>query len=344
MKTIFNIRPEDKDAYESFLLEFEDSLLYQSWKYKQFVCRLLDCELVTLLLKDDAVIVGALPLMKTSGKYGVVYNALPFYGSNGGIITRNQEDVDLLIAHYNELVVQEGVASATLVTNPLMTIGLSALKAEFLDSRIGQFSTLGNEEDVLAACHYKTRNMIRKAMKSEITVVIDNNSLDFLEEQHSKNMEAVGGIAKTHQFFTLISECFEAGADYNVFVALIDEKPVAALLVFYFNDVAEYFTPVIDVEFRSLQPMSLLIKEAMVHGHEAGYSRWNWGGTWKTQEGVYRFKSRWGSEDIEYSYHTYVNNREILNTSGAELIDEYPNFYVVPFSALKEQAIEDEAI
>jgi len=63
-------------------------------------------------------------------------------------------------------------------------------------------------------------------------------------------------------------------------------------LLFYYGKTIEYFTPVFRNEYRSYQPMSLLIYQAMVDGAKAGYERWNWGGTWENQEGVYRFKSK----------------------------------------------------
>ena len=61
---------------------------------------------------------------------------------------------------------------------------------------------------------------------------------------------------------------------------------------------------------------------------------WNWGGTWLSQEGVYRFKNRWNSNNIEYRYMTYLNNKDILKASKEELLEEYKNFYVCPFSEL----------
>ena len=65
-----------------------------------------------------------------------------------------------------------------------------------------------------------------------------------------------------------------------------------------------------------------------------GYAWWNWGGTWLSQEGVYRFKSRWGTKDMPYRYFTSVHNPEILKVSPAELLAWYPSFFTVPFSVL----------
>ena len=52
------------------------------------------------------------------------------------------------------------------------------------------------------------------------------------------------------------------------------------------------------------------------------------------QDGVYRFKSRWGTKDLPYRYFTSVHNPAVLKSTPAELRAWYPSFFTVPFSAL----------
>ena len=129
-------------------------------------------------------------------------------------------------------------------------------------------------------------------------------------------------------------DIFTPGSDYNLYLAYYDGKPVAGLLLFYFNKTVEYFTPVIKAEYRNIQPLSLLIYEAMEDSLMQGYRYWNWGGTWVTQDGVYRFKKRWGTQDHPYYYYTRVYNDSMFRLSKEELLKEYPDFYVVPFDKL----------
>jgi hypothetical protein len=98
--------------------------------------------------------------------------------------------------------------------------------------------------------------------------------------------------------------------------------------------VVEYFTPATDVGYRGLQPMSLLVFTAMQDAVRRGCRWWNWGGTWVTQDGVYRFKKRWGTVDRRYFYHTTVFDKGILRCSPEQLLEAYPYFYVVPFTQL----------
>jgi hypothetical protein len=69
-----------------------------------------------------------------------------------------------------------------------------------------------------------------------------------------------------------------------------------------------------------------------------GCRLWNWGGTWTSQGGVYRFKRKWGAEDRPYRYFIRINDRSVLDATPEELLERFPHFYVVPFSALRSAA------
>lgn len=188
--------------------------------------------------------------------------------------------------------------------------------------------------------HYKTRNMVRKAVKSVAHIEINNDAFSFLRETHNENMASIGGKAKSDKFFDFIKKHFKADSDYKIYIAKnADGVMMSALLLFYFNRTVEYFTPVIKHEFRDLQPLSALIYRSMSDACKAGYKYWNWGGTWKSQEGVYRFKSRWNTSDHPYYYYNKINNPEIYNCSPAQLLTDYPDFYVIPFNKLKSAGV-----
>ena len=81
--------------------------------------------------------------------------------------------------------------------------------------------------------------------------------------------------------------------------------------------------------------MAALLIQSMTEAANLGYKWWNWGGTWPTQTGVYRFKKKWGAEEGRYDYHIHINNSEIMRASSDELLKAYPNFYTIPFNMLE---------
>ena len=80
--------------------------------------------------------------------------------------------------------------------------------------------------------------------------------------------------------------------------------------------------------------MSLLVYSAMQDAVARGCTRWNWGGTWASQTGVHRFKSRFGARDLPYHYFTRVFEPDLLRMTRSELEREYRFFYVLPFHEL----------
>jgi hypothetical protein len=59
-----------------------------------------------------------------------------------------------------------------------------------------------------------------------------------------------------------------------------------------------------------------------------------------SQSGVYRFKSRWGTKDFSYSYFVreYGADKRFRSMPVAEILAEYPYFYVVPFDSLERNS------
>ena len=177
--------------------------------------------------------------------------------------------------------------------------------------------------------------MVRKAEKLGVAVATDEGEMDFLVQTHAENMMEVGGRPKNAAFFGLVARRFKHGPEYRIYVARIDGRPVAAVLLFYYNGTVEYFTPVVRKEYRETQALSLAIYRAMCDASIAGFRWWNWGGTWSSQEGVYRFKKRWGTQDRPYTYFVRLNDESLRRLKAQALLDAYPDFFVLPFSQLE---------
>ncbi len=334
------------DKYEAFLMKNDKTRLYQSNKYRILLKSFLKQEdYFFVLTNDDGDIMGVFPtFIFENGKYGNIINSLPFYGSNGGIIEfdNNLKVRNELLTAFKKFVGDAGCVATTIISSPFEESQVfyeDNLDYDFKDARIGQITTFKDgtdKENLIELFHYKTRNMVRKAIKSNIKFRINNGEegFRFLIDIYKENMEQLGGVVKGDSFFECIKDTFTADKEYRIYLAYWNGKPIAALLLFYFNKTVEYFTPVVKREFRNMQPMSLLIFEAMKDSIDIGYKYWNWGGTWLSQTGVYRFKKRWASEDRPYYYHTKIYDKKILSLSKEKLLEEYPYFYVCPFDEL----------
>lgn len=336
---IEKLRPQLVEDYDQYVLGHPETLLYHSSKYKDFLKSLLGCEEEYLLAFDDQRICGVLPLMFAEYEGKRVYNSLPFFGSNGGIVAQHKRAHDALLDAYTEIASREKTLSSTVVENPFGSQKGNGFPSNLSDHRIGQFTDIAfpdnQREQIIARIDSSARRNILKALREGLTVELDHSQLERLRELHQANILAIGGVPKSDKFFSLIPNHFTPGRDFDLYVARKDGLIVAALLLFYFNQTVEYFTPAVDLENRTTQPLSLILIEAMTEASRRGFAWWNWGGTWTSQQGVYRFKKKWAAAERRYDYHIQLNEASVLEWPREKILKTFPNFYVAPFSALK---------
>lgn len=348
---------ERETEYSEFLNTIEHAMMYYSLPYRNFLRKVLEDSVdVYFIACRQGEIIGALPsFMKRNDTYGNVINTLPFYGSNGGIIVSDKENNSLkvkkkLLESLYEYSVVNSVVSCTLISNPLdmdAKFYEEDMAFTFRDERIGQLTELPSRfrdsDDVkqllMDKFHQKTRNAVRKALKSNIMVTHSGSlqGMKALAKLHKENMEAIGGTAKSWHIFEAIHKNFIYDSEYRVYTAEKDGRIIAALLVIFFNKTVEYFIPATKQEYRIYQVMSLLCFQAMQDATKRGCRWWNWGGTWLSQTGVYHFKKRWGTLNIPYYYYIKVFDSKILKADKEEIIKQYPYYYVIPFGKIKSQ-------
>lgn len=327
-------------------------MIYQDIAFIELLRSFLNAEVRIIIARSGHHTCGYLPALisKDCGE-GRVLNSLPFYGSHGGIQFRKDTDRAALPAigkailqAFWKLGQTESCRSSTLIeplncTHPEI---YHSEEVDYRDSRIGQLTTLpvsseGASETILQNCHAKTRNLIRKALGQgfELIASPDDSLWKFLHQTHLADMEAKNGITKPRCFFDSIRKTWIHGEQYELYGARYKGEWAAALLLFNHRDTVEYYTPVINPEFRHLQPLSFLIHEAMTKAVKKGKRFWNWGGTWKTQDSVHHFKSRWGAEDLPYNYYIKLHDAALSSLTENQLLDAFPFFYTLPFKVLK---------
>lgn len=349
MKTyITRLDCSETRSYQELLYKIPYSLLYHSLKYHSAISNHISAECHYVLSYIDGTLAGVLPFMqKNHERFGSILNSLPYYGSNGSFIINpelyNHHDMirAQLINKFCEYSNTIGAKATAIVSNPFCDEDREWLDRhysfDYSDQRIGQISILPQNtgkdtSSVLLGMFYDPRpRNIKRAEKADIIVKEhhDLDSLYFLFEVHRENIESIGGKPKERSFFENIPTYFSK-KDYSVYVAYKNSRPISALLLFYFNETVEYFTPATIHEFRKDQPSSLIIHRAMIDAVHRGFRNWNWGGTWLNQGGVYDFKMRWGAKDFPYKYYVRVHEEWKNNNDLEEIKNAFPYFYIWP--------------
>lgn len=325
--------PADAVACDEVVLREPSALLYHSRKYAGFLAELLGCRDATLVAEEGGTVRGVLPVMSLDTAHGPLYNSMPYFGSNGGPIASTPAIAAELVSAYNRMVTEPGALGGTLIANPLSGGNVNGVMHNFGDYRIGQLTELG--DDILSRIDPTARRNVQKASRAGMEIGSDRGALGRLYDLHCENMAAIGGNPKTRRFFELLEKHFAYGADYEIYAARKDGGTIAALLLFYFNQTVEYFTPVIEESHRPEQPLSLIALTAMNDAAARGFRWWNWGGTWPSQTGVYRFKRKWATLEQRYEYYVQLNDQRLLGWPAGRFAQELPGFYAVPFSALR---------
>lgn len=327
-----------ENEYNDFILKNKYSMFNSSLKFRDLIIWLTGAKPYYFLAIENDKIIGVLPAFIKEGKYGKVINSMPWFGSNPGIIINEKGfykgEIGNRLLNTFWYFANNNCISSTYITHPMNNF-LYSFNNAIIDQRIGCITYLPEENDSLMKIYdNKTRNMIRKAQKSNILFKKTSNYKDisWLYYQHKINMKKVNGPIKSLSFFNYFRDILSFGKDWKLYIAQKDEKNVAGLLLKYFNNTVDYITPVIDINYRTYQPLSLLIFEAMKEAIQENYKYWNWGGTTiPGQEGVLHFKKSFGGIKKPYYYFINIYNTSINNISKKEILKEYPFFYVRKF-------------
>jgi len=363
---IEQLTDEDRAEYESLVKTSDNGMLCHTLKWKEVLQRFTDARPEYLVAKTNNKIVGVLPaFIKQDSKYGNVLNSLPFYGTHGGPIVSPNLSSNLrikvkekLLVAFKELARRNDCILSTLITTPFekdLPIFHESLKPEFIDSRVGQITTfpriVSNIENEIMynTVEKRCRTAIRKAQKSGVKVEFaqDLKNLDILMEMHRVGLSRKQGLYKPASFFEVLFDIFAQSQNESfklLFARKGDGEIIGGLLLFYYKNIVSYFTPCFKLEYSKLQPLSLLIYEAMRDAIRNGYTVWNFGGTWKTLHGVYMFKRSWGAKDYPYYYfiNSYKSINRIKSLQAEEILSEYKWFYVLPFSELESNKKEEQ--
>ena len=320
---------EDKQL-KAFLRRVNNRLVHYSPEYLSFLKNVLPKVEIRLLKSfTEGQLSGVMPVaICTNSAFGAAINSLPFFGSHGGPLAQDNRAMGSLRISFRDLCEEVKPSTITLVENPFSPLDANDVEGFALtevDDRIGQFTELPAD---FSRFHVKTRNAIRKGQKLNQSIECrdDSCSWDWMQKTHELAIQQLGGVVKTDKVFNSLRSSFGEAA--NLWVGSVSGKPISGLVIIRYGNTIEYFTPVVDEAHRNTQALSALIYEVMEYYAGTGATLWNWGGTWRSQDGVYRFKSRWGAYDKPYRYFNKVGNTELTRISKGDVQEIFPYFYV----------------
>jgi hypothetical protein len=325
-------------------------LVYGSARYIRFLLRALrNVRLICPVIWEGDTLIGTLPLLEqTAGDGRAVLNSLPFFGSHGGpcLLTGSRDPSklqELLLQAANDIAETQRAISLTIVESPLQPMDATVarlLGLDIIDDRIGQFTSLPCDATNVEAAlfekyHVKTRNAVRKGQKlgQKFQRRTDQAAIDWLQSLHQESIASMGGVPKSRTVFAELLEQFPLDSHARLYIGSCNGAMASGLLVLLFGNTVEYFTPVVDGIYKDQQALSALIHHVMLEAARDGFTCWNWGGTWRSQEGVYRFKNRFGASDMPYRYFHRLLDASLKTELPSDVSTKFPYFYTFKHSS-----------
>lgn len=331
----------DFSEYEELLQNNEQSTFYTSKKHLNFL-DIIKVKPSFITVREKNKLLGVLPFFSKKEIYGTVINSLPFFGSYGGTITKNYECEKIILDEFNIFNKENDILSAVIIDNPFYQkseIYKKYFEYHTIEERLIQATNLKNKSEIEIWKNFekRVRWSIKKSEKNEIKIEIEssNEHMKKFYELHKNSMESKEGRAKPFNIFEKILKNFTPSEDFDIFVAKKDHQSIAYVLIFYFKNFAEYYLTAYDPRFLSYQSTSNLIWNSMKKSISKGIEYYNFGGTWKTQTDLYRFKRGWNTSDFNYNYFIYRDLDKIKDIGIENILKKYEYFYICPINEIR---------
>ena len=259
---------------------------------------------------------SSLPFKK---KYRIKSDALGWYG---GIVPEKPLDN----AHYNAVyayLFHLQRASITVNANPFSP---HRLPDAFLLNRDDNFTQavnlLQNEGAIYAAFSRGVKSNINQAKKKGVQIERGSgssalNSYYRLYQQTLKRWGAAAQIRYSRSFFERVFQ--NAGDNATLWIALVNGKPVAGVIVLYWNRVATFWQGAADDTYFSYYPNNLLHWHIICDARKRGYSCYDFGPSGGI-DGVVAFKKSFGAAALHMQIgewkHRWLNRKPVHHIVG----------------------------
>ncbi len=253
-----------------------------------------------LMAKEEDKIVAGYPLMLINSKFtDTKLSSLPFAGYSCGPFGDKKYLPELL--NEAKRIAIENNAKFIEVADPEVTkireegYTILAEKSKFvLDI---SYST----ETIWKNLSKKIRNVIRKAQKAGVT--ISDGTLEDIYTIHLKNMKRLGTPPHSKKFFENLQQ--EFGENMKVLFAKYNNKLIGYIIIFFNKRSTLWYAGDVLPQYRTLNPISLLIWYCIELSKERKNIIFNFGVSHK-DSGNFNFKKRWNTEIVPADKLVYL--------------------------------------
>jgi len=297
----------DAALWNEFVLSRPDASGYHTLAWREVVTRAFGHPTFYLMAKDHHDTVrGVLPLVLTkSPLFGSFLTSLAFF-NYGGILAEDQRIAGELLSRASDVAYKLGAGHIELrQATPLETDWpVSRHKVSM------RLALPADSETLFKSYPSKLRSQIRRGQKEGMEVRIGTGELlDDYYSVFSRCMRDLGTPVYEKGFFRAIVDAFPK--ETRLFVVSLQQRPLAAGLVYGFRRVLEIPWAASDKRYGRLAPNMLLYHAVLEYACREGFTEFDFGRS-SVDSGTYRFKQQWGAQPRPlYWYYWLAQGREI---------------------------------
>jgi FemAB-related protein (PEP-CTERM system-associated) len=171
------------------------------------------------------------------------------------------------------------------------------------------------EAALLESLPKKTRNLVRKALKTPFSMRYGVRDAGRLDDLMARNMRRLGTPMFPRRYFERLLANFGEMADIRE--VWLEGKPVAASLNFYYQGAMHTYHAAADQSLNALAPNTFMYFDHLRWAGQNGCGVFDFGRS-KKGTGVFEFKRHWNTTMRELPYEVLlVNRKELPNFSPA---------------------------
>jgi FemAB-related protein (PEP-CTERM system-associated) len=311
----------DRDNWNQFVKESRFTTPFHLWEWGEIISDVYKQKRFYILVESESNIVAVLPLIYVKSRiFGNKLISLPFCEYGGFIFeSRSQFNslaLKLLLDFTKRLGAELHVDYIELRSPPVDdSVIKNLISYEYLrnEQYVTFKLTFKKREELWKGLKKKTRNAIRKALKSAVKARIAEDDRDLLNyyELYLETQKRHGSPPHAYDFFKLIWDKFHKLGYVYVWLANYKNEVIAGNITFRFRDKMNWWSNVTKTKYRNLNPTNLLLWTAMEWGFDNNIEIFNFGRTRKGSS-VHRFKRGWGGSEVVLSDYIYFRRQRFL--------------------------------
>ena len=296
---IAHLQKDGEIKWDQYVKSIPHGTFFHLTGWKKVIEATFGFKAVYLYADQDNVIKGVLPLFFVDNLlFGKSLISVPF-GVYGGIVGEDPQVETLLLEHGKDLARSLNARHLELRHDQKNDLPLP-VKELYVTFQREIFSDLDKN---LAAVPRKQRRMIRQASSHGLTFQADTECLKEFYHIYAHSLRNLGTPVFPFRFFQAIQQ--EFGEQCKIFSVWYEEKMVAGVLTFFYNQtILPYYGGALR-EYRSFAVNDFMYWELMRYGAEHGYTLFDFGRS-RVGAGSYNFKRHWGFEPRPLPYQYYL--------------------------------------